>query len=428
MTYSEAVDYLYSATPMFQKIGAAAYKPGLDTVLKLSEANGHSHRKFPTIHIAGTNGKGSTAHTLAAVLQSAGYRTGLFTSPHLIDFRERIRINGQMVSTDYVALWVENYIKADHGLQPSFFELTTVMAFDLFALNEVDVAVIETGLGGRLDSTNIITPVLSVITNISKDHVAQLGDSLTSIATEKAGIIKPGVDVVLGEGERADVREVFVRTAADKNSELIVASDNPLEWKASDSGNLYPHTPFGPITGELSGECQARNANTIVHALQALRKRDFMFTDKDVAQGFANVTGLTGLMGRWTVISDTPLTVTDTGHNEGGWRYLAPRLLQSGRKLHMVIGFVNDKDVDAILELMPRNAHYYFTRASVPRAMDPARLQQLARKVGLKGEVYENVGVAVEQARRRAEKENDNSLIFIGGSTFIVADALAMGR
>ena len=427
MTYKEAVEYLYNATPQFQQIGAAAYKPGLDTVLKLSHINGDSHTKYAKIHVAGTNGKGSTSHTLAAVLQSAGYRVGLFTSPHLIDFRERIRINGEKIPEEEVVAWLEQYISANTLLSPSFFELTTVMAFDWFAKAGVDIAVIEVGLGGRLDSTNIITPVLSVITNISLDHTAQLGNTISSIASEKAGIIKPGIPALLGEGDLPDVRNVFIAKAKETGSPLTIASDNiPFSQSLHNPASIsYYDTPFGScIEGQLSGDCQVHNAATIFTALTILRESGFTFSDDDVAYGFANVCNLTGLIGRWMRLSDSPLTIADTGHNIGGWEYLAPTLASwPTGKVRCILGFVNDKDISSILSLLPANADYYFTRASVPRALEAEQLLSAARMYGLDGTIYPDVASAVRAAQKEAAS---NDFIFIGGSTFIVADALSL--
>lgn len=427
MTYKEAVEYLYNATPQFQQIGAAAYKPGLDTVRRLSRLNGESHKKYPTIHIAGTNGKGSTAHTIAAVMQSAGYRVGLFTSPHLIDFRERIRVNGDMIPESEVVLRLEKYLRdtAENSISPSFFELTTVMAFDWFAKAGVDIAVIEVGLGGRLDSTNIITPVLSVITNISFDHTAQLGNTLSAIASEKAGIIKPGIPVVLGEGDIPEVREVIVDKANEAAAPVFIASDNIPFDKAVRSleETTYIGTPFGnTVKAALSGHCQTRNAATIFTALLQLRKAGYNITDEAVARGFARVCDMTGLAGRWMRLSDSPLTIADTGHNIGGWQYLAPALesWQHG-KLRCILGFVNDKDISSILSLLPRDAVYYFTRASVPRALDPETLQCIAAGNGIDGTIWPDVASAITAARADASPRD---LIFIGGSTFVVADAI----
>lgn len=430
MTYEETVDYLYNATPQFQQIGAAAYKPGLDTVRKLSALTGNSHLKFPAIHVAGTNGKGSTSHTLAAVLQSAGYRVGLYTSPHLLDFRERIKVNGSMIEKEEVCGWIENYLSLKPAdMEPSFFELTTVMAFDIFASRNIDIAIIEVGLGGRLDSTNIITPILSVITNISKDHTAQLGNTMTSIAYEKAGIIKTGIPVILGESDIEEVVSVISSKARETGSQLIFG-DRPLRYDSATvlnkgKGILYENTPFGNIRGELQGDYQLRNTSTVLASLEILNEKGWRITSETVAEGFANVSSMTGLAGRWTITDTNPLTVCDTGHNEGGWRILGEMLKNSRKELFMVVGFVNDKDVDSIMRLMPKNAKYYFTCASVPRAMKPSQVKEIASTHGLSGSCYEDVETAVRQAKSDASTLGDNAMVFIGGSTFVVADFLA---
>lgn len=420
-SYEDTVNYLYSCTPQFQMIGAAAYKPGLDTARSLDRAFGSPHLRYKTIHVAGTNGKGSTAHTLAAILQSAGYKVGLYTSPHLVDFRERIRVNGEMISREGVVDFVNRYRSMAIDCEPSFFELTTIMAFDWFSSQGVDVAVIETGLGGRLDTTNIITPLLSVITNISFDHVAQLGNTLQSIAFEKAGIIKPGVPVIVGEAE-GDIAEVFALKAKSENSPITFACKNRY-WMSAEvaaDANIYKGTRWGDITGNLTGECQLRNAATVVAALDLLSD-SFDFSAENVLSGFADVTVATGLMGRWMKICDTPLTICDTGHNTGGWQYTEKRLARMPRPLSMVIGFVNDKDVDHILDLMPEDADYYFTQASIPRAMSADILAEKAQRFGLSGIIVPDVKQAVSRAQKTAGNAGS---VFIGGSTFVVADYL----
>ncbi|MBD5213777.1 MAG: bifunctional folylpolyglutamate synthase/dihydrofolate synthase [Bacteroidales bacterium] len=419
--YDEAIEYLYNATPQFQKIGAAAYKPGLGNAITLDKAFDSPHTRYPSIHIAGTNGKGSTASTIAAILQSAGYKTGLYTSPHLVDFRERIRINGEMISHKGVTDFVDRYRSLNIDCHPSFFELTTIMAFDWFAANEVDVAVIETGLGGRLDTTNIISPILSIITNISLDHIAQLGNSEESIAREKAGIIKPGIPVVIGEAEGA-IASIFTRRAEDESAPIYFANESELwsEVAYTPEANIYYNTPYGTIEGRLTGLCQTRNAATILTAIGLLKDR-FDITDEAVRTGFSDVTSLTGLTGRWTVLSHSPLSICDTGHNTGGWQYTAQRLALLPRPLSMVIGFVNDKDVDKILAMMPKDACYYFTRASIPRAMEASEVATKAARHGLKRKTVIGVKEAVAEARKATPATGS---IFIGGSTFVVADAL----
>lgn len=422
--YNDAIEFLYTSMPMFQRVGASAYKPGLDTVNLLDEKFGTPHKNYLTIHIAGTNGKGSTAHTLAAILQSAGYRVGLYTSPHLVDFRERIRVNGRMISRNAVVDFVNRYRAMSLECYPSFFELTMTMAFEYFALEKVDIAVIETGLGGRLDSTNIITPILSVITNISFDHTAFLGNTLESIASEKAGIIKPSVPVVIGEAQ-GSVREVFLQKANEQKAPIYFAEDvarfdtiEPLQ-----DGLLYKNTPYGDIIGELMGDCQPKNAATILTALPLLAECGIKVSAQSVKDGFAHVGSLTGLMGRWMTLQRNPHVVCDTGHNVGGWQYLSRRLKSIDGTLHMIIGFVNDKDVSHILEMMPKTARYYLTNAQIERAMPVAQLAEIATECGLVGEQFPSVEDAYNAALANASTEDT---IFIGGSTFIVADLLSL--
>lgn len=423
LTYDNAIDFLYTQIPMFQRMGANAYKPGLDTSIALDKAFGNPHSRFPSIHIAGTNGKGSTAHTLAAILQRAGYKVGLYTSPHLVDFRERIRINGEMISHSAVVDFVSRYRVINLDCQPSFFELTMTMAFEYFAKEKVDIAVIETGLGGRLDSTNIITPILSIITNISFDHTAFLGDTLTAIASEKAGIIKHNTPVVIGEAS-GDVKQIFLDKSTEMNSPIKFADENNAFSIAelTPNGYLYHNTPFGNITGELTGECQQKNTATILSAIEQLRLIGWEITPDAVKQGFANVCKLTGLAGRWMELQQSPRVVCDTGHNVGGWEYLSRQLSQVEGKLHMVIGFVNDKDISHILDLMPHNATYYFTRAEIPRALSADEVKAIALAKGLKGEAYATVAEAYQKAIVSASATDT---IFIGGSTFVVADLLS---
>lgn len=423
LTYDNAIDFLYTQIPMFQRMGANAYKPGLDTSIALDKAFGNPHSRFPSIHIAGTNGKGSTAHTLAAILQSAGYKVGLYTSPHLVDFRERIRINGEMISHSAVVDFVNRYRALQLDCQPSFFELTMTMAFEYFAKEKVDIAVIETGLGGRLDSTNIISPILSIITNISFDHTAFLGDTLIAIASEKAGIIKRNTPVVVGEAS-GDVKQLFLDKSIEMNSPIKFADENKAFSSAelTPDGYLYHNTPFGNITGELTGECQQKNTATILSAIEQLRLIGWEITPDAVKQGFANVCNLTGLAGRWMELQQSPRVVCDTGHNVGGWEYLSRQLSQVEGKLHMVIGFVNDKDISHILDLMPHNATYYFTRAEIPRALSADEVKAIALAKGLKGEAYVTVAEAYQKAIVSASATDT---IFIGGSTFVVADLLS---
>lgn len=430
MDYQETIDFLYSQTPQFQQIGAAAYKPGLDTVRRLAALFGNPQERLRCVHVGGTNGKGSTAHSLASCLQASGLKVGLFTSPHLIDFRERIRVNGEMIPREEVAAFVERFRElCPPGCEPSFFELTTVMAFDWFARSGVDVAVIEVGLGGRLDSTNIITPELSVITNISMDHMAQLGNTPEAIASEKAGIIKPGVPVVVGESEGA-VREVFRSTAERVGAPIRFADDEFASLSAELTPDGYleaSNTPFGAVKFQLTGLCQHRNLRTIVCALDELSRLGYPLTDAAVAQGLATVCDSTGLMGRWMKVMDHPTVICDTGHNEGGWELLGRQLAAYGSKLTAILGFVNDKDLGHIFPHLPKEADYLFTRASVPRALDSEELAVMAAKAGIRGSVTFSVEQALNDALRQARRDPE-AVIFVGGSTFVVADLLAALR
>ncbi|MEI7676479.1 MAG: folylpolyglutamate synthase/dihydrofolate synthase family protein [Bacteroidales bacterium] len=424
MNYEQTIEYLFSRLPIYQRIGASAYKEGLDNSLILDNYLGFPHRKYKTIHVAGTNGKGSTSHLLAAILQQAGYKTGLYTSPHLVDFRERIRVNGEPVSKDFIVDFVASHSTFSEQIHPSFFELTMMMAFDYFAYSAVDVAIIEVGLGGRLDSTNIITPVLSVITNISFDHVQFLGDTLPKIAAEKAGIIKPNVPVVIGEAD-GDVREVFATKAKEMNASISFAQEVPILQSAhilSTGGWFFKTTQHGEIVGELGGLCQDKNAATVLAAVDELLKSGFDISDLAIRQGFAHVCKLTGLQGRWQKISDSPTIICDTAHNEGGMRYVVEQLRHENyNQLHVVLGMVNDKDISKVLSILPKSARYYFTKASIPRALDELELQRLASKFELEGEAYTTVNNALKAAQKSASSDD---FIYTGGSTFIVADAL----
>lgn len=423
MNYNETLDYLYNQHPAFQRVGAAAYKPGIETSIELDELYGHPHKAYRCIHVAGTNGKGSVSHTIASILQKSGYKVGLYTSPHLVDFRERIRVNGEMIPKQNVTQFVETYIeKGFHG-SPSFFELTMMMAFDYFRQEKVDFAVIEVGLGGRLDSTNIITPLLSVITNISKDHTQFLGNTLEAIAHEKAGIMKPGIPCVIGEAT-GGVRSVFEQTAKATETPIEFAQDSNeiVSVEAKGFAVEYHTRSFGVVESDLSGHCQRHNANTIMHAIGKLRQQGVDITDEAIKAGFKSVCQTTGLMGRWMKISDSPLTICDTGHNVGGIQYISEQLQQLNcSDLRMVIGFVNDKDIEHILELLPHNATYYFTQASIPRAQHANVVRAKAEEKGLYGESYESVAEAYRAALSTATPD---SVIFVGGSTFVVADFL----
>lgn len=423
MNYNEAISFLYNQTPQFEKIGAAAYKPELDTTRRLDDAFNNPHRNYKTIHIAGTNGKGSTAHTLAAILQSAGYRTGLYTSPHLVSFRERMRVDGEMITEQEVTDFIDRYNALDFSGKPSFFELTTIMAFDFFARHNVDIAVIETGLGGRLDSTNIITPALSIITNISKDHTAQLGDTLPEIASEKAGIIKPGVPVVTG-GIADDLKHIFEQKAKECGSHLHCSDDirNRLRHRliTADNKNLleYTGTPFGTLRSDLTGDYQPENMATVITAVEVLNRNGIAVAEAGVRRGMERTCELTGLTGRWSIFPGKPSLIIDTGHNPGGWQILSRRI--AGIK-NIIIGFVKDKDVTSILELLPPDHRYYFTAPSIPRGLPATELAALAAKAGLKGEVYNNVRDAIKAASSAAVNEQ---YIFLGGSNYLAGEAL----
>ena len=427
MTYDETVQYLFNCAPPFQQVGGAAYKEGLSTTIALDNHLGNPHKKFQTIHIAGTNGKGSTSHTLAAILQECGYKVGLYTSPHLVDFRERIKVNGKVASREYVIRFVQENKAFFEPLSPSFFELTTAMAFNYFAEQQVDVAVIEVGLGGRLDCTNIITPKLSIITNISFDHTQFLGNTLAEIAGEKAGIMKPGVPVVIGE-TTPETKKVFCEKAASIEAPLIFAEKEPQLLSArqlSQGGFEYTTTSFGAIKGELGGDYQKKNTNTVLTAIAKLRECGFSIKDDAVQRGFANVCSITGFTGRWQRIGESPRIVCDAGHNTGGIKYIVEQLERESKNhtaLRIIFGMVNDKDIAAVLAMMPVNAVYYFTQASIKRAMPADELMAKALPYGLKGNCYPTVQDALKSAKADSAASD---FIFVGGSCFIVADLLA---
>ncbi len=428
MTYEETIQYLFNSAPLFQHVGGAAYKEGLSTTHILDAHFNHPHNQYKTIHIAGTNGKGSCAHTIAAILQHTGLKVGLYTSPHLVDFRERIRINGEMMPQQYVIDFVEKERSFFEPLHPSFFELTTALAFKYFAEQHVDVAVIEVGLGGRLDCTNIISPILSVITNISFDHTQFLGNTLAQIASEKAGIIKHKVPAIIGECN-AETRSVFEHKAHEVEAPILFAEDNK-EVLSSEFSDLFGHKlrhyttrSFGDIYGELTGECQIKNANTILCALHSLSKI-FSVTHEDITYAFEHVCEMTGLRGRWQILQEHPTIICDTGHNTGGWQYLAHQLAQiatSGNKLHIVFGMASDKDIERVMSTLPHEACYYWTKASVKRATSEQTIANIATKYDLHGKTYSNVAEAYEAAVNNA---STNDYIYVGGSSFIVADLL----
>lgn len=423
MTYDETVNYLYNCAPPFQQVGGAAYKEGLHNTIALDNHLGNPHRKFRTIHVAGTNGKGSCSHTIAAILQSAGYKVGLYTSPHLIDFRERIRVNGKPASKDFVVDFVEKERDFFEPLQPSFFELTTAMAFTFFAQENVDVAVIEVGLGGRLDCTNIIIPDLSIITNISLDHIQFLGNTLEKIAAEKAGIIKEGIPVVIGETTPETIT-VFQEKANSVGAPIIFAEEEQKIVTATPTtdGYTYETTLFGTLHGELGGDYQVKNTNTILNATLQLIAAGYNISVENIQAGFSTVCSSTGLMGRWQKLRQHPAVVCDAGHNIGGVTEIVRQLMrQNYKSLRIVFGMVNDKEIDEVLAIMPKDATYYFTQASIRRALPAEEMQKKAAKYGLQGENYPTVKDALQAAQSDANPED---FIFIGGSCFIVADLL----
>lgn len=428
--YQEALDYLYSRLPMFSRIGAAAYKPGLERVENLSRFFGNPEKKLKAIHIAGTNGKGSTSHIIASALQSSGYKTALYTSPHLVDFRERIKINGEMIPKEKVTEFVDKWKKAGYtGDAPSFFELTMMMAFDWFANENVDLAVIETGMGGRLDSTNILTPILCVITNISPDHTQFLGHSLAEIAAEKAGIIKEGVPVIVGEAE-GEVEKVFRSKAEEKHAPLIEVYTAPPAFnfilKEDYSGWRADSELLGEFEVDLAGDYQQKNIPTALAALIELRNSGIELPPEKIKEGLAKAASQTGLAGRWMLTGRYPMVICDTGHNIGGLTVNMNRLakIMEGKdkgKLRMLIGFVADKAIDSILEIFPKDAVYYLTNADIPRALPASDLKRKFEEHRLEGRSFSSVKEAWGKLKEESESED---VIYIGGSTFIVADYL----
>ena len=428
MDYLETCDYLYNQIPMFEKQGASGYKEGLANTLALDEHFGHPHQAYATVHVAGTNGKGSVSHTIASILQESGYRIGLYTSPHLVDFRERIRVNGKPVSEDYVVDFVDKERSFFEPLHPSFFEVTTALAFKYFRDMEVDIAIIEVGLGGRLDCTNIITPLVSVITNISFDHTQFLGDTLAKIAAEKAGIIKKGVPVVIGENHD-ETRPVFEAKAREMNAPIVFAEDQPEVVKAQplpDGGMHYTTLHLGEFDGDLGGIYQLKNFNTALFALKQLALQGYLYRGQkdnfELTTGLKNVANNTGLMGRWQVIQSAPKVVCDTGHNVGGWQYISKQLsLQHCRQMHIVFGMVSDKDVETVFGMLPKDAVYYFTQANNKRAISHKVLAANAVGYGLSGNSYPSVREAYNAALNVAEEDD---FIFVGGSSYVVGDFL----
>lgn len=426
MDYAQTLDYLFNRLPMFSRIGAAAYKKDLSNTLELCRELGDPQSRFKTIHIAGTNGKGSVSHMLAAILQTAGYKTGLYTSPHLRDFRERIKVNGKMIPEQNVIDFTEQAKPLIHKIEPSFFELTVAMAFDHFAKEKVDIAVIETGLGGRLDSTNIIKPEVSVITNIGWDHMNLLGDTLEKIAYEKAGIIKPGVPVVIGES-LPETLPVFEKLAAEKNSELVLASRQrqAVNWQWQDHALLVEvasahHTDHKTYELDLPGIYQAKNLLTVLEACSQLKKKGWKLDDSQIHEALRHAKKITGLHGRWEIIHTAPLLVLDVAHNVDGILQLLKQVeLTSHNELHIVLGMVKDKEVEKVLALLPKQARYYFTRAQIPRALPEEELSAKAARYGLKGNHFPHVNKALTEASLKAGKKD---MILVCGSIFLVGE------
>lgn len=427
MDYPQTLEYLYDKLPMYSRIGAAAYREDLTNTIRLSAALGNPERRLRTVHVAGTNGKGSTSHMLAAIFQEAGYKTGLYTSPHLKDFRERIRINGEMIKEDFVIDFVRRIQPVSEQMDPSFFEITVVMAFDYFVQEKVDIAIIEVGLGGRLDSTNIILPDLSVITNIGYDHMQFLGDTLPAIAFEKAGIIKKGVPVVIGE-HHPETASIFEQRAAEEGAKLRFADQQRWvsDWKYQ-RHTLVVEVATSPVaddkeyyTLDLAGIYQTRNLITVLEAVHTLRGLGWKLPPPAIEKALKHVRRLTGLHGRWEIIHEYPDIILDVAHNEDGIRQLVRQIeLTDHEELHIVLGMVKDKAIDKVLELLPRQASYYFTRAQIPRALPEIELAQQGAAMGLKGHAYPTVTAALAAAKTHAR---DRDLIIVCGSVFVVAE------
>lgn len=435
MDYAQTLQYLYTQLPVFTRVGTSAYKEDLTNIIELCKRLNSPQDKFKSIHIGGTNGKGSTSHMLAAVLQTAGYKTGLYTSPHLRDFRERVRINGEMIREQLVIDFVAEHQKDFEDISPSFFEMTVGLAFDIFAKEQVDIAIIEVGLGGRLDSTNIINPLLSVITNIGWDHMNILGNTLQLIAGEKAGIIKHGVPVIIGEYQ-PDLANVFLQKAAKEEAEITFASD---EWEVLNTENEQlnakslglldltvqnKHIPLSALNLQLdlTGSYQLKNIKTVLSAVDELRKQGFIITDEHLQTALSQVKTLTGLHGRWEVLGTNPLTICDTGHNPEGIKEVLKNITATPfQHLHFVIGMVNDKDISKVLSMLPTDATYYFCRPDIPRGLTAENLKQQAESFGLHGEIYADVKTAYQSAQQNAQKDD---LVFVGGSTFVVAEVV----
>ena len=428
MTYNETLDYLFNQLPMYQRQGTAAYKADLKNTIALDKYFGHPHRKFKTIHIAGTNGKGSVSHILASVLQSAGYKTGLYTSPHLKDFRERVKINGKMISEDYIVDFVKKHESIFDKINPSFFEMTVALAFDYFAKERVDIAVIEAGMGGRLDSTNIISPILSTITNIAYDHTQFLGETIEKIAVEKAGIIKKNIPIVIGEID-SKTRPVFLRRADEENAPLFLANytfSAENAFMSSDNlqiFNIYKGSRifYSNLKTDLLGKYQRKNLVTAIQIIDILREK-LNLKSENIFNGLMNVKRNTGFEGRWQILGHNPTIVCDLGHNEAGIKEVIKQIeAVPYKKLHFVLGTVNDKNIGKILNQLPEEAYYYFTKAGIPRALNENELLVKAEHYDLQGESFPTVEKAFLAAKSNAGTDD---MIFVGGSTYVVAEVL----
>lgn len=405
MTYQQTLSYLFTQLPMYQRIGEAAYKVDLANTHLLCKLLSNPEHKFKSVHVAGTNGKGSTSHMLASVLQEAGYKVGLYTSPHLKDFRERVKINGEMITEQEVINFVAKHKAKFEKINLSFFEWTVGLAFDYFANQKVDIAIIETGLGGRLDSTNVINPEVAVITNIGIDHTQFLGDTLPLIATEKAGIIKLNTPIIIGETQQ-EIKPLFIDKAQNLNA--------PIRFADKEVDNIY--------TTDLKGSYQLKNVKTSIATINILQSKGWNISEENIKIGLLTVVKSTGLLGRWQKLSENPLVICDTGHNEEGVREIVEQLNNMQYKaLHIIFGAVNDKSIDKVLELLPKDAQYYFCEANIPRALKVEALFQLATKKGLKGDMYHSVKEALRNAKKNTVKDD---LVFIGGSTFVVAEVV----
>ena len=429
MDYEETLEYLYEKTPAFHQIGSIAYKPGLERSIALDDMSGNPHKRYKCIHVAGTNGKGSVAHLLAAVLQASGYKVGLYTSPHLVDFTERIRINGRPITKQYVVDFVGKNIKYIERENISFFELSTALALDYFRHKKVNYAIIETGLGGKLDSTNIVKPIVSIITSISLDHTQLLGKTVLDIAYEKAGIMKRSVPVVIGETFDEDLRQLFKSKAFEVSAPIIFSTQKETLADAvvqPDGSWIYDSIQFGALTGELKGPAQKINTQTVLTTLRLLIKAGTQIRIASVRKAFKHVSLMTGLMGRWQELQSKPKVICDIGHNVGAWE-MNKRLLsfESGHHehTHIVIGISNDKDVDGMLSLLPTDATYYFTQAHSKRAFKAEEIANRGTSLGLQGQTYPSVAFAVKEALKKA---SPNDLILVTGSTFVVAEALEL--